>query len=79
MLKKGDSRPRGNYDRGIMSGHTIYLSHKQLDGSIVWNGMLTIQYSARSAAICTTVGLSYNVFFKLNDLHDSLRTAVPVT
>jgi len=56
-----------------MSGHTIYLSHKQLDGSIVWNGMPTIQYSARSAAICTTVGLSYNVFFKSNDLHDSLH------
>jgi len=32
-------------------------------------GMATIQYSARSAQICGTVELSYNVFLKLNDVH----------
>jgi len=34
-------------------------------------GMPTVQYSAQSAAICATVELSYNAFFKLNDLHVS--------
>jgi len=40
-------------------------------------GMPTIQYLARSAAICATVQLLYNVFFKLNDLH--ISTSVPAT
>jgi len=40
-------------------------------------GMPTIQYLARSAAICVTVQLLYNVFFKLNDLH--ISTSVPAT
>jgi len=37
-------------------------------GYIVWNAHNTVFDSKRSA-ICVTVKLSYNVFFKLNDLH----------
>ena len=48
----------------------------KLDGCIVWNAHNTVFGSKRSA-ICATVELSYNIFFKLNDLH--ISTSVPAT
>jgi len=48
----------------------------KLDGCNVWNAHNTVFGSKRSA-ICATVELSYNIFFKLNDLH--ISTSVPAT
>jgi len=50
--------------------------HAELDGCIVSNAHNTVFGSKRSA-ICMTVELLYNVFFKLNDLH--ISTSVPAT
>ena len=43
----------------------------------VLRGMATIVFGAKCWAFCTIVELSYNVFFKLNDLH--ISTSVPAS
>jgi len=48
---------------------------KKLDGCVVPNAHNTVFGSKRSA-ICATVELSYNVFFKLNDLHMSIPATI---
>jgi len=42
----------------------------------LWNAHNTV-FGLKSSAMCATVELSYNVFFKLNDLH--ISTYVPAT
>jgi len=54
----------------------IWLKHIKLDGCTVWIVCNTV-VGSKLSAICATVELSSNVFFKLNDLHFS--TSVPAT
>ena len=51
-------------------------SRRKLDGSILWNAHNTV-FGSKRLAIYATVELSYNVFFKLTDLHTS--ASIPAT